>query len=126
MNASYVWTKIFPIGRSSSVGEKCVCMENICTWICRAHKENVLSRCETGNLMTRVRKDYSEPAGWEWWYFLSRSLNYEDFCSNVPTYMKCRAEFPSRDKVALDPACFPWSNEKMYGKGINSRVRECI
>lgn len=125
MNGAYVWSKIFPtIGRGVCKAEKCHCMDNICSWICKVHVEKHLTRNEVANLMTRIRKDYVEPNNFEWWYFISSSASYTDFCRNIPEYMSQRTQFPSRDKEPLDPLSLPWSNEKMYGKGINSRVRD--
>ena len=126
MNSVYVWSRIFPISRqvlaSSAPTSSVYRMENICKWICRAHEEKHLSRNETANLMTRIRHDYHDH--WEWWIFISKSQTYDEFKRNIPEYTCNRATFPSRDKEPLDPMCFPLSNEKLYGRGINSNVRE--
>jgi len=125
MNAKYVWERIFPFANLSATARPNESahnkMNNLCSWICRAHTEKHLSRNQTSNLMTRIRHDYNED--WEWWFFISDSDNYKDFCRNIPQYMSCRAKYPSRDKLPVDPKCLPWSNEKLYGRGINSNVR---
>lgn len=123
MNSSYVWGKIFPftceyIERAGKIPQ----LHNICDWIARAYNEKELNRNETGNLMRRIRSDYRN--NWEYWTFISNSSDYEDFLKNIPEYTKIRQKFPSRDKEPLEEICFPWSNEKLYGKGINSRVRQ--
>ena len=83
---------------------------------------NIVATEETANLMTRIRHDYHDH--WEWWIFISKSQTYDEFKRNIPEYTCNRATFPSRDKEPLDPMCFPLSNEKLYGRGINSNVRE--
>ena len=125
MNVKYVFDRVFPFAMSpsSSLTEYAyVKMNNICRWICKAHSEKVFSRNETSNLMTRIRNDYDHE--WEWWYFISESRTFDDFIDRVPEYMSIRATYPSRDKEPIDPLALPWSNEKLYGRGINSNVRE--
>lgn len=124
MNCTYVWKKIFdePYGVSKKEVEER--KRNVCEWISFGYKEGVLSRNVVGNLMLRMRKDYKDGDNWEYWDFIINSESFEEFIGNIPEYTKIRARFPSRDKLPVDPMSLPLSNEKMYGKGINSRVRE--
>lgn len=124
MNTAYVWRTIFntPYGIcSEEIEERKL---NICEWISVAYKNGDFSRNVVGNLMLRMRKDFEDEKTWEYFEFILKSDNFEDFLLNVPEYMKCRMTFPSRDKLPVDPLSLPLSNEKMYGKGINSRVRD--
>lgn len=122
MNVSYVWTRIFPFPRTCLRRQESDPLDNVCRWIVRAHQERRLCNSSTSNLMRRMKIDYrSEKDHWD---FISQSANYDDFLLNLSDYTKIRESFPSRDKQPADPACFPLSNEKMYGKGINSRVRD--
>ena len=123
MDAGYVWAKIFPFPRTyfDKMGG-ILQLDNICEWVSRAYREKALCRNEIGNLIRRIREDYTN--NWEYWSFISNSESYYDFLGNIPDYTKIRAKFPSRDKLPVEEICFPWSNEKLYGKGINSRVRQ--
>lgn len=123
MNIGYVWTRIYPFSRESfAAGYQKRRLENVCGWVVRAHEEKHLCRSGISNLIRRISKDYGED--WEHWIFISESKDYEDFKKNLPDYTKIRKKFPSRDKQPIEEICFPWSNEHLYGKGINSRVRD--
>jgi hypothetical protein len=123
MNKEYVWDKLFPFSYTEVSENEEKNMKNVCEWLCLANKSKKITRNETGNLMLRIRKDFYEENS-EHWRFISESVCFDDFIRNIPEYMSIRAKFPSRDKEPLEEICFPWSNEKLYGKGINSNVRE--
>ena len=124
MNRAFVWKRVFntPYGVCEEKMEKRKL--DICEWISRGYSEGLFSRNVVGNLMLRMRKDFENVENWEYWDFILNSESFEDFIDNIPEYTRIRARFPSRDKLPLDPASLPLSNEKMYGKGINSRVRD--
>lgn len=122
MNVTYVWNRVFPFPRTSIPHAAGNPLDNVCKWVVRAHGEGRLCNSSTSNLMRRMKIDYRQEP--HYWSLISESVDYEDFLLNLPDYTKIRETFPSRDKEPLDPACFPLSNEKMYGKGINSRVRD--
>jgi len=124
MDEKFVWSKIFTKSADNYDFEYRKRMENVCEWLSRAYNEKNLTRNETGNMMLRIRKDFFDPDSSEYWLFISESLNYGDFLRNIPEYTCIREIFPSRDKEPLEEICYPWSNEKLYGKGINSNVRE--
>lgn len=124
MNRAFIWKRVFdcPYGISKDhVEQRKV---EICDWIHRGYESKNLSRNVVANLMGRMRKDLKDRENWEYWEFIVSSESYEEFLENIPEYTKIRARFPSRDKEPVDPLSLPLSNEKMYGKGINSRVRE--
>lgn len=120
MDFEYTWKKLFP-GIDVQMSDNG--MVKMCLWISRCHEEKKLSRAKLGNLIFRIRNDFKMRLEDSFYAdFILNCENYEDFLSMIPSYTSMRCTFPSRDKQPLDPACLPLSNEKMYGKGINSRV----
>ena len=122
MNVTWVWSRIFPFPRGVIGSEMAWRQENVCKWVVKAHQEGRLTRNATGNLVKRMKLDYD--LGGDYWRFISESRDYDDFVANLPEYTRIRQLFPSRDRLPVDPGSLPLSNEKMYGKGINSRVRD--
>lgn len=123
MECEGVWSRVF---KDKSFDERESSKVNVCKWLARGYKEKTFNRSQTGNLITRLRKDYEVycvEGGEEHLDFILSSESYEEFLKNVPEYTRIRAKFPSRDKQPVEQICFPWSNEKLYGKGINSNVQ---
>ena len=123
MNVGYVWSRLYPFSRESfKKGPSKDRLESVCNWIVRASDEKILCRSGISNLIRRIGSDYNENS--TYWLFISESRGYGDFVNNLQEYSKIREKFPSRDKIGVEAICFPWSNERLYGKGINSRVRQ--
>lgn len=115
LTVHYVRNKIF--------GTKVTDVQGLvfCNWIVELKDSGLKKWVEIAPLLCRMKKDYEDFN--HHWTFIYGSVSFEDFVSNLPDYCKMREKFPTRDQEPLDKACFPLSNEKMYGKGINSNVR---
>jgi len=121
LTISDIWRKIYCAPLLSCI-EREARMYILCKYIEEAYSEGALSRVQIGNLLRRIRKDFEE--GNKYWECISVCDSYDDFLNIYQEYTEIREDFPSRDQEPVDPACLPRSNEKLYGKGINSRVSE--
>ena len=55
MECEGVWSRVF---KDKSFDERESSKVNVCKWLARGYKEKSFNRSQTGNLITRLRKDY--------------------------------------------------------------------
>ena len=117
----YVWDRIFvdiPVDLSMHYDYYREMCENIST----ARNVDSISVNQVSNLIRGIRRDIGN--GDSSWRILLFPDNFGDFLERVKSYQTIRGKFPSLDKEPVDPMCLPYSNEILFGKGLNSHVRD--
>lgn len=117
-----VWRRIFSDIEPRYYDNAYDDMRELCNNIASARNIRSLSCNQTANLMRGIRRDIKREDNS--WKMLLCPRNFGDFLANVESFQQIRGEFKSRDKEALDPMCAPYSNEILFGKGLNSHVRD--
>jgi len=117
-----VWSRTFHLNGLDICDDNNDDFRTLCSNIATARNTDCISRNQVSNLLRGIRRDISnDDASWE---ILLRNRNFSEFLENVDNYQSIRAKFKSRDKEPLDPMCVPYSNEIMFGKGLNSKVKD--
>jgi len=116
----YVWKTLF--GDAIRVNKADSQIHQLCYYICDAYNNKVICKNGLCALMHRMKIDHAEQNAF--WFMLIGCDSFSDFTYTLPSYQKMRKEYPSTMAEPVDPMSLPLSNEKMYGKGINSRVRD--
>jgi hypothetical protein len=117
-----IWEKIFGRIPTNIANHEHDVLRELCIHIANSYNGELLSRNQTSNLLRGIRRDYdSEDSAWR---ILLGQDNVTNFIKAVNSYQQIRGTFKSRDALPIDPMCLPLSNEKLYGKGLNSRVRD--
>jgi hypothetical protein len=119
-NLDYVWERIHNTTLELDEDLDNECMLVLCERIAKARNADDLSRNQIANLMRGIRRDLNDDN--DAWEVLCEE-SYERFLRAVGEYQLIRGEFMSRDREPDDPEAKCWSNEKLYGRGINSNVR---
>jgi len=118
----YVWSRTFsniPPDFSNNAYDD---MRELCSNIATARNSECITVNQVSNLIRGIRRDVgNDDSSWK---ILLRPLNFGEFLDNVDTYQSIRGEFKSRDKEPVEAICFPYSNEILFGKGLNSHVRD--
>lgn len=97
-------------------------LRDLCTNIATARNTGGITHNQVANLMRGIRRDIGNND--DSWKILLRPRNFGEFLGQVDIYQSIRARFRSRDKEPRDPMSVPYSNEIMFGKGLNSHVRD--
>ena len=117
-----IWEKIFGAIQTNIADNEHDVLRELCIHIATAYNTNNITRNQTANLLRGIRRDYdSEDDSWK--ILLGHNDN-ATFIKSVNVYQQIRGTFKSRDRLPIDPMSLPLSNEKLYGKGLNSRVRD--
>lgn len=118
----YVWGRIFPDIVTDFRNPYYDDTRELCSNIATARNTDSISTNQVSNLIRGIRRDHG--SGDNAWKILLEPDNFGDFLERVRVYQSIRGKFKSRDKEPVDPMCLPYSNEILFGKGLNSHVRD--
>lgn len=122
LTSEYVWEKTFGRFDIATLGVDNDDLQQLCDIIVVSRNNGRLSNNQVSNLLRSIHRDIvNNHSAWKGLLF---NVTYGEFLDGLKMYQQCRIEFKSRDKQPLDPMCLPLSNEIMYGKGLNSKVRD--
>jgi len=122
LTSEYVWEKTFGHFDIDTLGVANDDLQQLCDTICISRNNKRLSTNQVSNVLRSIKRDIvnNDPS----WKGLLFNPTYGCFLDSLKLYQECRIVYKSRDKEPLDPMCLPLSNEIMYGKGLNSKVRD--
>jgi len=121
----YVWGRIFkdlPDFSSEYYDNENEDLVDLCMNIATARNQDLINKNQTANLIRAIRRDIinEEKA----WLDLLSPDNFGVFIKCVEDYQQIRGTFKSRNKEPVEAICFPLSNEILFGKGLNSNIRD--